>query len=302
MRLANISTEQGPRLHVRGRSGFVDVATESGHADLTSIQALLESDQRVTDLVESLTDRDGREYDDSAMLASVPSPPRILCVGLNYREHVLEGGREVKAFPESFVRGKGSLCGPYSDLVKPAFTSRFDFEGELGLVIGAGGRYIRAEDALDAIAGFVVLNDGSAREWQSVGQQWTPGKNFDGTMPVGPEVVTANEIDARDLALTSTLNGQIMQHARTSQMIVDIASAIEYFSSFTTLMPGDLIATGTPGGVGFARTPPVWLEPGDVIEISIEGIAGTRNKVVAEQNAPTSWRWEPDVQAASGRL
>jgi acylpyruvate hydrolase len=193
-----------------------------------------------------------------------------------------------------FVRGRGTVLGPYADLVKPALTERFDYEGELGLVIGAGGRYIPASKALDALAGFVVLNDASARDWQRAGTQWTPGKNFDGSMPIGPEVVTTDEVDVSDVALTTRLNGEVMQSARTSQLIVDVPSAVEYFSSFTTLVTGDVIATGTPGGVGFARTPPVWLTPGDVIEVTIEGIGHIRNRVVAEDRAPRDWRWRPD--------
>jgi 2-keto-4-pentenoate hydratase/2-oxohepta-3-ene-1,7-dioic acid hydratase in catechol pathway len=185
------------------------------------------------------------------------------------------------------------VLAPYADLVKPALTERFDYEGELGLVIGAGGRYIPAARALDAVAGFVVLNDASARDWQRAGTQWTPGKNFDGSMPIGPEVVTADEVDVSDVALTTTLNGEVMQSARTSEMIVDVPSAIEFFSSFTTLRPGDVIATGTPGGVGFARKPPVWLTPGDMIEVTIEGVGTIRNRVVAEDADLSGWRWRP---------
>ena len=185
------------------------------------------------------------------------------------------------------------MLGPYADLVKPALTGSFDYEGELGVVIGTGGRYIPAGKALDAIAGFTVLNDASARDWQRAGTQWTPGKNFDGSMPIGPEVVTPDEADVTDVALTTVLNGQVMQHARTSQMLVDVPSAVEFFSSFTTLRPGDVIATGTPGGVGFARKPPVWLQPGDVIEITIEGVGTIRNRVVAESGDRSGWRWRP---------
>lgn len=301
MRLATIRTSDGPRLHVRGRSGYVDVAAESGDPELRSLSGFLLGGDSATAVAERLCQADGREYDDTDLAAAVPEPNRILCLGLNYREHALEGGREVPSWPESFVRGRGSVLAPFADLVKPAFGNGFDYEGELGVVIGKGGRYLSADTALSAVAGFTVLNDASVREWQRAGSQWTPGKNFDGSMPIGPEVVTTDELDVTDLALTTRLNGNVMQAARTSQMIVDVASAVEFFSSFTTLMPGDVIATGTPGGVGFARTPPVWLNPGDVIEVEIEGIGTIRNTVVAERDAPSTWRWAP-VSAATGAL
>jgi acylpyruvate hydrolase len=242
-----------------------------------------------------------REVAPADFAAAVPAPPRILCLGLNYTEHALEGGRAVPTWPDAFVRGADSVLGPYADLVKPALTSRFDYEAELGIVIGAGGRYIRAEDALDAIAGFVVLNDASCRDWQRAATQWTAGKNFVGSMPVGPEVVTTDEVDVSDLAISSTLNGTVMQSARTSQMIVDVPATVEFFSSFTHLAPGDVIATGTPGGVGFARTPPVWMEPGDVIEVTVEKLGTIRNRIVAEQDAPADWRWRPGEKPVSGR-
>ena len=223
------------------------------------------------DAIRPLTDAGGREVADADFGPAVPSPPRILCLGLNYGEHALEGGRAVPTWPDAFVRGADSVLGPYADLVKPALTDRFDYEAELGIVIGTGGRYITADKALDAIAGFVVLNDASARDWQRAASQWTAGKNFEGSMPIGPEVVTTDELDVSDLAISSTLNGQVMQSARTSLMLVNVPSAVEFFSSFTRLVPGDVIATGTPGGVGFARKPPVWMHPGDVIEVSVEG-------------------------------
>jgi 2-keto-4-pentenoate hydratase/2-oxohepta-3-ene-1,7-dioic acid hydratase in catechol pathway len=293
VRLATIVTPTGPRLHVRGRSGYVDVAAESGSLDFTDLTMLLRAGPAGLDAARVLAERDGREYGPEDLGPAVPRPARILCLGVNYTEHALEGGREVPAFPETFVRGAGSVLAPYGDLVRPALTDRFDFEGELGIVIGAGGRYIPAGKALDAIAGFVVLNDATARDWQRAGTQWTPGKNFEGSMPVGPEVVTTDEANVADAALTTTLNGQVMQSARTSQMIVDVPGAVEFFSSFTRLVPGDVIATGTPGGVGFARKPPVWLLPGDVIEVTIDGLGTIRNRVVAEAGAPADWRWRP---------
>jgi 2-keto-4-pentenoate hydratase/2-oxohepta-3-ene-1,7-dioic acid hydratase in catechol pathway len=277
----------------------VDVAAESGNPEFAALATVLRAGPAALDAVLALSGRDGREYGPDDLGPAVPAPERILCLGVNYSEHAIEGGREVPTWPEAFVRGRDSVLAPYADLVKPALSERFDYEGELGIVIGAGGRYITADKALDAIAGFVVLNDASAREWQRAGTQWTAGKNFEGSMPIGPEVVTADEADVTDAALTTTLNGTVMQSARTSQMIVDVPSAVEFFSSFTRLMPGDVIATGTPGGVGFARQPPVWLLPGDVIEVTVEGVGTIRNRVVAEDGAPTDWRWRP-VNTKSG--
>jgi 2-keto-4-pentenoate hydratase/2-oxohepta-3-ene-1,7-dioic acid hydratase in catechol pathway len=285
---------------VRARSGYIDVAEATGDARLSSLQYVLSTGLAALDAIRPLQNLDGREVFEPEFAPAVPAPPRILCLGLNYGEHALEGGREVPTWPDAFVRGADSVLAPYADLVKPALTERFDYEAELGVVIGAGGRYISADKALDAIAGFVVVNDASARDWQRAGTQWTAGKNFEGSMPIGPEVVTADEVDVTDLAISSRLNGEVMQSARTSQMLVDVPSAVEFFSSFTRLVPGDVIATGTPGGVGFARTPPVWLSPGDVIEVTVEGVGTIRNHVVAEKGAPSDWRWRPGQPLPSG--
>jgi len=300
MRLATFATPRGLRLHVRARSGYVDVADATGDPALRSLRALLDAGPAAMDAARGLTDLDGADFEPRDFGPAVPEPRRILCLGVNYREHAIEGGREVPTWPEAFVRGEGSVLGPYADLVRPALTSRFDYEGELGVVIGAGGRYIPADKALDAIAGYVVLNDASARDWQRAATQWTGGKNFEGTMPIGPEVVTTDEADVSDAVLTTTLNGTVMQSARTSSMIVDIASAIEFFSSFTKLRPGDVIATGTPGGVGFARQPPVWLQPGDIVEVTVQGVGAIRNRVVAEEVDLRDWRWRPPGSTAVG--
>jgi acylpyruvate hydrolase len=300
VRLASIATSRGLRLHVKARSGYVDVADATSDPLLSSVGVLLEAGSPAMDTIRGLLDRDGISYDPADFGPAVPEPRRILCLGVNYAEHALEGGRQVPTWPEAFVRGADSVLSPYADLVRPALTDRFDYEGELGVVIGTGGRYIPAGKALDVIAGYVVLNDASARDWQRAGTQWTAGKNFEGSMPIGPELVTADEVDVSDIALTTTLNGQVMQSARTSQMIVDVPSAIEFFSSFTRLAPGDVIATGTPGGVGFARQPPVWLEPGDIIEITIENVGTIRNRVVAEEGDRSDWRWRPGSRTPSG--
>ncbi|HZC40425.1 MAG TPA: fumarylacetoacetate hydrolase family protein [Streptosporangiaceae bacterium] len=294
MRLATLSTAQGPRLHVRAGSGYIDVAEATSDPRLSSLHELLAAGAAAMETVRGLAGTGGgREAGPADFAPAVPAPPRILCLGLNYSEHAIEGGRAVPTWPDAFVRGADSVLAPYADLVRPALTERFDYEAELGIVIGSGGRYIPADKALDAIAGFVVVNDASCRDWQRAASQWTAGKNFEGSMPIGPEVVTPDEVDISDVAISSTLNGTVMQSARTSQMLVDVPSTVEFFSSFTRLMPGDVIATGTPGGVGFARTPPVWMVPGDVIEVTVEGIGTIRNRIVAEQGAPANWRWHP---------
>ena len=295
MRLATVITEDGLRLHVRGRSGYVDVAQATGDSRLADLNAALAGGPEVMELVARAAEQDGRELADAEYGPAVPEPRRILCFGVNYVEHALEGGRPPTKWPEVFVRGAESVAAPYGDLVKPELTSRFDFEGELGLVVGRGGRYIRAEDALEAIVGYTIVMDGTAREWQRASTQWTPGKNFDGTMPVGPEIVTTDELDASDVQLTTTLNGEVMQSASTAQMIFNIPRSVEYVSSFTTLRPGDVIATGTPGGVGFARTPPVWLQPGDLLEVAVEGLGRIANRVVAEDGGRNGWPWVPPV-------
>jgi acylpyruvate hydrolase len=271
----------------------VDLAEVSGNAALVSIDGLAAGGDAALDAARKGSSGVGKEYDHTDFAPSTPNPPRILCLGVNYAEHAIEGGREVPKWPESFVRGMGSVIGPYDDLVAPALTERFDFEAEVAVVIGKGGRYIRAKDAFESILGYSAMNDGSAREWQRKATQWTPGKNFEGTMPIGPEVVTVDEVDISDVAIRSTLNGEVMQEARTSMMIVSVARAVEYFSGFTCLRPGDVIATGTPGGVGFARTPPVWLTPGDVIEVFVEGVGTISNTVIAEKDAPADWPWRP---------
>lgn len=293
MRFASVTTPHGPRLHVRGESGFVDVATATGDERLVDLNVLLSGGEEMMDLARRASRSEGRELDPAEYGPAVPTPRRILCLGVNYVEHALEGGRAPTVWPEVFLRGADSVSAPYGDLAVPALTRGFDYEGELAIVIGRGGRYIRAADALSAIAGFTIAMDGSAREWQRAASQWTPGKNFDKTMPLGPEVVTADEIDVTDLRISTILNGTTMQSASTAQMIFDVPRTVEFLSSFTTLRAGDVIATGTPGGVGFARQPPVWLTPGDELLVEVEGLGQLSNRIVAEGGAPDDWPWSP---------
>jgi acylpyruvate hydrolase len=281
---------------VAGAVGYVDVAEATGDEGLADLNRILTGGADALALAASAAEHDGRELAESDFAPAVPRPRRILCLGVNYADHAAEGGRPPTTWPEVFVRGADSIAPPYGPLVKPALSSKFDYEGELGVVIGSGGRYIRAENALSVIAGYVVVMDGTAREWQRAATQWTAGKNFDGSMPIGPELVTVDEVDVSDLQLTTRLNGEVMQSASTAQMIFDVPRTIEYLSSFTTLRPGDVIATGTPGGVGFARQPPVWLQEGDAIEVEIEGVGRIQNTVTAEDGEEAlTWPWNPPV-------
>jgi acylpyruvate hydrolase len=300
MRLATVQTSRGARLHVRGVDGYVDVAQATGREDLSSLTGLLAAGSDGWDHVRRAAQNEGRALNDDEFGPAVPSPRRILCLGVNYADHAAEGGRPPTTWPEVFVRGADSVAPPYAPLVKPALSERFDYEGELGVVIGRGGRYIPAQEAMSAIAGFVVCMDGTAREWQRAATQWTAGKNFDASMPIGPELVTPDEVDVSDAQLTTVLNGEVMQSARTSQMIFDVPRTIEFLSSFTTLRPGDVIATGTPGGVGFARQPPVWLKDGDTLEITVEGVGRIATPVVAEErDGREQWPWHPPVKTGA---
>ena len=223
--------------------------------------------------------------EDIHFLPVIPNPGKILCVGLNYLEHRREGNHaETAAAPPLFVRFPQSQCGHLAPLVIPAESDAFDFEAEMAVVIGKAGRRIRHEDALAHIAGISAYNDGSVRDWQLATNQWTPGKNFPATGAFGPVLVTPDEVPlTRSLRLQCRLNGQVMQDATTDLMMFPVADQIVHISTFVTLEPGDVIVTGTPGGVGFRRDPKVYMQAGDVVEIDLEGVGVLRNPVVKER-------------------
>ncbi|MEM7403935.1 MAG: fumarylacetoacetate hydrolase family protein [Pseudomonadota bacterium] len=212
------------------------------------------------------------------------APGKVICLGLNYADHAKEGGHEVPDYPSLFMRGMTSLIPAGAPMVRPACSERLDYEVELMVIVGKRGRHIQEAEALSHVFGYTVFNDGSVRDFQRKTAQWTPGKNFDATGPVGPVVVTADELPpgADGLHVESRLNGQVMQSATTSDMLFKVAPTLTLLSEFCTLEPGDMIAMGTPEGVGHARTPPVWMGPGDVIEVEVEGIGVCRSPIVAE--------------------
>ena len=221
---------------------------------------------------------------DSVELAPViPDPDKIICVGLNYLDHVAETGRTVTPNPALFGRFAGSQIGHLQPLIKPRVSDKLDYEGELAVVIGKEGRHIPAEKALGYVAGYSCYNEGSVRDWQLHTSQYLAGKTFAGTGAFGPWLVTADEIpDPSTLRLETRLNGQVVQHSGTNLMITPVPQLIAYISTILPLLPGDVIVSGTPGGVGSKRTPPLFMRPGDVVEVEISSIGVLRNKVVAE--------------------
>jgi len=219
--------------------------------------------------------------DDITFLPTISDPAKILCVGLNYAKHQAETGRPDTDHPTIFTRYADSQVGHLQPMIKPLQSDRFDYEGELAVIVGRGGRSIPEADAMDHIAGYACYNDGSVRDWQRHTSQFTPGKTFPGTGGMGPYMVTPDEVgDYTQLPIETRLNGDVMQKATLADLIFPIPHLISYISEFTPLAPGDVIVTGTPGGVGDKREPPVYMVPGDVIEVDI-GLVGTLTNPIA---------------------
>lgn len=276
MRLATIRTSDGTAAGTAAVRLDDEVATDTGAADVGEL--LAEPDWRARAAAASgrTWPVDGLDY-----APLVPRPEKIVCVGLNYRNHILEMGHELPEHPTLFPKYAPTLIGAYDDIVlpDPEVSTRVDWEVELAFVIGSSIRHAADDEAaLAAVAGYTVLNDVSVRDWQSHTSQFLAGKSFEGTTPVGPALVTSDDpAAAGPWALQCAVNGTVMQKSETGQLVFDVATLVRYLSTIFTLHPGDLIATGTPGGVGHARKPPVYLSPGDVVTSTIDGIGELRN-------------------------
>lgn len=218
------------------------------------------------------------------LLTPIPDAGKIICLGLNYADHAKEGGHKVPDYPALFLRANSSLIGPGEPMIVPRCSERLDYEAELVIVIGKRCRHVTEQAALDVVFGYSAFNDGTIRDYQRRTGQWTAGKNFDGTGAFGPWVVTSDELPpgAAGLGIRSRLNGRVLQDSNTDRMIFNVPKTIAILSEIMTLEPGDLIATGTPEGVGHARRPPLWLRPGDEISIEIDQIGILSNPVAAE--------------------
>ncbi|WP_376092945.1 fumarylacetoacetate hydrolase family protein [Roseomonas sp. CCTCC AB2023176] len=218
------------------------------------------------------------------LLPPVPRPGKIVCIGLNYALHAKEGNNPIPDYPAVFMRGATSLVGPDAAIVRPKASQKLDWEAELVIVIGRRARHLSEADALSCVAGYSCMNEGSVRDYQRKSTQWTIGKNFDSSGSFGPEIVTPDEIPQgpNKLRISLRVNGETMQDSNTDDMIFSVPKIIATLSEAMTLEPGDVIATGTPSGVGYPRTPPRFMTPGDVVEVEIEGIGILRNTIVDE--------------------
>lgn len=234
---------------------------------------------------DTLADKAEIDIKTVTLLPPIPRPGKIICVGLNYVDHAAESPyKDPPKYPAFFPRFATSLIADGASIVRPVASSDLDFEGELAVIIGKECRHVKEEAALDYVAGYSIFNDASLRDYQFLGAQWTPGKNFDQTGAFGPEFVTADELPkgAHGLSIEVRLNGEVVQQGNTSDLIFPVAKLVTLASVFTTLEPGDVIATGTPAGVGFARKPPLYMKEGDFVEVKIDQIGTLSNSVVDE--------------------
>ncbi|MGE4219539.1 MAG: fumarylacetoacetate hydrolase family protein [Alphaproteobacteria bacterium] len=287
MRLLAFDVDGQPRLGVRRGQDVVDLTIAAPDLPRDPV-ALLEGGPdalaRARQAAENPPVKAARPADGIVYHPPIWNPRKIICVGLNYRDHAAEGNFPIPEFPVYFLRLISTLVAHQQPLVRPKLSEKFDYEAELVAVIGKGGRHIPEDRALEHVAGYSCFNEGSLRDYQMRGPQWTLGKNFDGTGAFGPDFVTADELPAgaKGLGIRSRINGQTLQDSNTSDMIFDVARLVSEASGVMTLQPGDVFVTGTPAGVGFARKPRVWMKAGDTVDIEIDGIGTLTNPVIDE--------------------
>ena len=281
MKLVTVDTSQGAQpgvlrgdevvlLSGAGFQSVIEVAAAGGLAAIESFAA-------------SATGESVLPLASTKLLAPIPRPPKLICVGLNYRDHAAECGLAIPTAPTIFNKFPNTVIGPGDPIVLPRNSSQPDYEAEFAFVIGKGGRHIPADRWREHVFGYMNLNDVSARDFQMATSQWLMGKTFDTFAPTGPWLVTADEIaDPHRLAIRMTVSGEVLQESNTSNLIFGVPELIEHLSSVVTLEPGDIVSTGTPGGVGFVRKPPRYLRPGDECIVEVEGLGRLHNPVVAE--------------------
>lgn len=293
MKLATLLVSGRPALHVRWADGYLPVSALAPELpdDLVEFIAVGERARtRLAGAVNAASGSGAVPEAEARFLPPVPKPAKIICLGLNYVDHAAEGGFAKPDYPAIFLRTPSSLVAHRAPMIRPRVSDQLDYEVELAVVIGRRTRHAAMADALNAVAGYSVFNDGSVRNYQRRSAQWTIGKNFDATGGFGPDFVTADAVTpgAKGLRITTRLNGQTVQDANTDDMIFDVATTIAIVSECMTLDAGDVIVMGTPAGVGHARKPPLWMKPGDVCECEIEGIGLLRNPIALEEERPAA--------------
>lgn len=285
MRLVNFQSADGARIGVVTGDRVIDVAAVDAAAP-RDLQTVIAEDRldEIAAIADRATDAEMLAFDSLEFNMPISAPGKILCLGLNYIEHVNEGSFEKQPFPTIFMRSVTSMTAHNAPLIRPSVSETLDYEAELALIIGKRARHLTADNALDAVAGYSCANDGSVREYQRHTIQWTMGKNFDKTGPFGPVFVTADELPAgaKGLDIQCRLNGQTVQSSNTDMMMFPVVETLVYLTEGLTLEPGDVILMGTPSGVGHARKPPLWMRDGDVVEVEIENIGVLRNVIQDE--------------------
>jgi 2-keto-4-pentenoate hydratase/2-oxohepta-3-ene-1,7-dioic acid hydratase in catechol pathway len=274
-------------VHATNPSEFVDLGA-AGFAHASDMTALLASPGAVAAAKAAADSAPASAVKPIAgirFLPVVPRPPKIICMGLNYADHAKEGGHERPEYPSFFMRSAISQVAHREPIIRPKASTKLDYEAELAIIIGTKARHLTKANALSCIAGYACYNDGSIRDYQRKTTQWTIGKNFDATGGFGPWLVTPDELPAgaAGLRIQSRLNGKVMQDANTKDFLFDVVESLCIITECLTLEPGDVIITGTPAGVGYARTPPVWMAPGDICEIDIEGVGVLSNSIADEK-------------------
>ena len=288
MRLVTFQGQFGPAIGVRLGNKVIDLSKAAPDLPGDMI-GLLEGGESSLAKAKAAANNaaDDAKVDMSSVKLLVPiaRPGKIVCIGRNYAAHAAEGGAETPTYPEVFYRGSTTLIAQGEPIIRPKCSDKLDFEAELVVVIGKLAKHVAEADAGAYIAGYSLFNEGTLRDYQRKSSQWTVGKNFDNTGPFGPEIVTSDEVPegAKGLRIQSRLNGQIMQDANTDDLVFTIHNLIYRLTECMTLEPGDIIVSGTPAGVGYARTPPVFMKPGDIIEIEVDGIGVLTNTIEDEK-------------------
>jgi 2-keto-4-pentenoate hydratase/2-oxohepta-3-ene-1,7-dioic acid hydratase in catechol pathway len=277
MRLISYLHAGKPGFGIVKGQGIIALSARTGEPSLKDALSRMDSFRAYANEAPDL------RLDEITYAPPIPKPDKILCIGINYQKHLEETGRERPKRPMIFTRFANTLVGHGQPMICPRASVQLDYEGELAFVIGKKYRHISEADALSCVAGYACFNDGSVRDWQLHTSQFTPGKNFPGTGGFGPWLVTPDEVPGIARAtLTTRLNGEEVQRSSTDDLIFGVPALISYISEFTELVPGDVVITGTPSGVGAFRKPPLWLKPGDVVEVEIEGIGVLKNPLAAE--------------------